>query len=150
MKQRTVLIIVGVIILTAGALRLKTFFVQDHALAYIKDQAVRVDIAADDRTRARGLSGRLELDPDAGMVFLFAKADTYNFWMKDMYLPLDMIWINNGHVVDITENIPAPSLGEMKLPLYSPKEPANIVLEVNAGYAQKHNIQIGDSFLLKY
>lgn len=150
MKQKTAIIIIILLFVAVGALRLKTFFVQAKAVAYIQNQAVRVDIAADDASRARGLSGRLELADDAGMVFLFDKPDTYNFWMKDMYIPLDMIWINNGQVVDITPNIPAPALGTTNLPLYSPREPAAIVLEVNAGWSKKHNINIGDSFLLKY
>ena len=150
MKQRTVLIIFGLIVITTIGLRLKTFFVQEHSTAVVKDQTLKVEIVADERSRARGLSGRLELASDEAMVFLFDKPDFHNFWMKDMFFPIDIIWINNGQIVDIIENVPAPAFGEVKLPLYSPKEPITIVLEVNAGWSKKHNIQIGDSFLLKY
>ena len=150
MKQKTVLIIFGLIVIAAIGLRLKTFFVQEQATAIVKDQTLKVEIMADERSRARGLSGRFELAPEAGMVFLFDKPDFHNFWMKDMFFPIDIIWINNGQIVDIIENVPAPAFGEVKLPPYSPQEAITIVLEVNAGWSKKHNIQIGDSFLLKY
>ena len=150
MKQKTVLIIVGLLVMAAGGLRLKTFFTDAPATATIKDQTITVDIAATPAARARGLGGRLELPANSGMVFIFDKSERHNFWMKDMFFPIDIIWIDGGQVVDITENVPPPALGQLKLPLYSPANPANIVLEANAGFAAKYNIRVGDPFFIKY
>jgi len=99
------------------------------------------------RTKAeveQGLSGRVSLPSDSGMLFAFAEADIYHFWMPNMYFPLDMIWINKGKVVDISADV-SNDFDPMKPKFYTPKEPAQYVLEVNAGFASNHKIRIGDS-----
>jgi uncharacterized membrane protein (UPF0127 family) len=62
--------------------------------------------------------------------------------MKGMNFPLDFIWIRENKVVDITENAPAET---KTIPsIYKPKEPVDMVLEVNAGVVKKDKIKIGD------
>lgn len=151
MSKKYLIIIMTLLALSAIGLRAKQLLVEKQATATIKDQTLAVDIAANEPTRIRGLGGRLELPAKSGMVFIFDKPERYNFWMQGMFFPIDIIWINNGRVVDLTENAPAPSLGgQFNLPLYSPREPANVVLEVNAGFAKKYNITVGDPFFIKY
>lgn len=102
----------------------------------------RVEIANNEFSRAQGLSGRQSLPEDAGMLFLFNQADIHKFWMRDMKFPLDIVWINDDKVVDISDNLPPASLDDLKI--YSPKEPANLVLEINAGQIDRYGIKIGD------
>lgn len=90
----------------------------------------------------KGLSGRDSLQGVDGMIFYFPAYHVPVFWMKDMHFPLDMIWIKDNVVVDITSNVPTPEEG--KLPTYSPKQPVDTVLEVNAGWAQSHSLKPGD------
>lgn len=105
----------------------------------------RVEVAADNWSRAQGLSGRKSLPAGGGMLFVFNKAGRHSFWMKGMNFPLDFIWINDGRVVDITANVPPFSLRSSASEIfYKPKQPANMVLEINAGEAARYGVKIGD------
>lgn len=102
----------------------------------------RVELADNDAERQQGLSGRSELAPSTGMLFIFPSKDTYAFWMKDMKFPLDLIWVDGDTISDITENVPIP-LTQTYLPQYRPKLPIDKVLEINVGEVKKHGFFIG-------
>ena len=93
--------------------------------------------------RKQGLSNRKHLPKDQGVLFIFDQPAQHSFWMKNMLFDLDFIWIKNNKVVDITENVPAPKNNQPPVSL-KPKSPVNKVLEVNAGFIQKHHIKIND------
>jgi uncharacterized membrane protein (UPF0127 family) len=117
------------------------------ATVIIGDASFTVELAVTPQQRAQGLSGRPGLPPGAGMLFIFETADLYSFWMKDMRFPLDLVWISaECAVVDITEDAPPPAPGQAVADLltYRPKEPAQYVLEINAGEAESAGIGIGD------
>jgi uncharacterized membrane protein (UPF0127 family) len=109
---------------------------------------VGAEVADDDPERARGLGGRDRLARDAGMYFVLTN-DRPRFWMKGMRFPLDMIWIKDARVVDITADVPHEPRGtpDSKLPSYSPSRPADRVLEVNAGWAKRNGVRPGDRVL---
>ena len=111
--------------------------------------AVRAQVADDAAERAQGLSGRPRLARNAGMYFVLPDTTT-RFWMKGMRFPLDMLWIRDDRVVDVTARAPKPRPGtaESRLPLYSSSRPADRVLEVNAGWAKRNGVQVGDSVRL--
>lgn len=99
-----------------------------------------VDVADTDLKRARGLSGRSGLAENEGMLFIFEHQRRPSFWMKDMHFPIDIIWIDeNLTVVDITHSLSPDTFPRT----YSPELPVKYVLEVNAGFAQKHAIVSG-------
>ena len=106
------------------------------------DVKVSVTVAASDTTRERGLSGRKMLAKNEGMLFLFDCSNRYAFWMKNMLFPLDILWIQDGILVDMTTDVPVPTPGE-QLPLFSPQLPVNRVLEVPAGFAKAHGLRTG-------
>ena len=62
-----------------------------------------------------------------------------------MKFPIDIIWINNDKIVQITKN--ADLTQAKNIPTYTPKQKASKVLEVNAGFCEKHNIKVGDKVL---
>ena len=68
--------------------------------------SVTVEIADTLVTQTQGLSGRDTLYPDQGMLFVYPEKALRNFWMKDMLIPLDALWIADGVVIGIEENIP--------------------------------------------
>jgi hypothetical protein len=105
--------------------------------------SVRAEIADDEVSRQRGLSGRKRLAADEGMLFLLS-GDSPSFWMKGMRFPLDIVWIRDGRVVDVTAGVPPPRGSNAPLPTYSPDRPADRALEVNAGWAADHGIRRGD------
>ncbi len=92
--------------------------------------------------KMRGLSGRTELSENHGMLFVYNRPGRYGFWMKDMHFPIDIIWLSESFtIVDITPSISPDSFPKV----FRPKEPAQYVLEVNAGFAERHRLSIGDS-----
>ncbi len=109
---------------------------------------ISVEIAETETAIEKGLSGRPSLDRDKGMFFIFSKSGFYQFWMPNMNFPIDIIWINDGKVVGITPNI-SNDFDPENPRTYSPPQPAQYVLEVNAGFSAEKNIKIGDTVILE-
>lgn len=109
----------------------------------INKHVITYELALTPAEITQGLSGREKLPEDHGMLFVFNHKEQYTFWMKEMKFPLDMLWIEDNTVIDISKNVPIPVPGQ-NLPLYSPKRPANRVLEVDAGTADRLGIREGD------
>ena len=120
---------------------------EDEFVAVIvKNVVVRVEVVASQAERARGLSGRGALPQSGGMFFLFDESGLHSIWMKDMKFPIDILWLSEDMIVDIEERVspPAPGPPLTSLPVYTPDAPARFVLEVNAGFVERHGIRIGD------
>ncbi len=118
-------------------------------IKYIKiaNQEIKVELALTSEQKEKGLGGRSELGEDTGMLFIFEKPGKYSFWMKDMNFPIDIIWFDeNLKVIYIQKNAMPESYPET----YGPNENAKYVLEVVAGFADKNNLQLGDSVLFTY
>jgi uncharacterized membrane protein (UPF0127 family) len=82
------------------------------------------------------------------MLFVYKNPAKYIFWMKNTLIPLDMIWLDeNLKIVDITKNVPPCKTENCQT--YMPKAKAQYILEVNAGYSDKQNINIGDTLKLE-
>jgi uncharacterized membrane protein (UPF0127 family) len=121
-------------------------FMTNHAskpLVRINSVEIPVEVVRDEASRQKGLSGRPSLDAKSGMLFIFDKPAIYTFWMPGMNFPIDIIWINNGKVIDISANVPN-NFDPNNPYFYAPSQPAQYVLEVNAGFSEKKNINIGD------
>ncbi|HDH41471.1 MAG TPA: DUF192 domain-containing protein [Candidatus Altiarchaeales archaeon] len=102
-------------------------------------KCIEVEIANNDKSRRIGLSGRDSLREDAGMLFVFDEEGRYDFWMKGMRFPLDIIWINKDkRVVHIARNL--PPCQRSSCPTYAPENNSLYVLEVNAKFTEKYNI----------
>jgi uncharacterized protein len=109
----------------------------------IANTSIEVEVATTTAAVTKGLSGRLSLAADSGMLFVFSKPAVYRFWMPDMHFPLDIIWINNNRVIDITADV-SNDFDPTNPKFYTPGHPAKYVLEVNAGFSQHHGLRIGD------
>lgn len=105
-----------------------------------------VEVADTSAKRELGLGKRDSLAADHGMYFPFPAAQYWVFWMKGMRFPIDIVWIQGGKVVDISQEVQVdPGL---PLSTYSPIEPADAVLELNAGAAREIGLQKGDTVTL--
>lgn len=103
----------------------------------------QVWIAADDRSRMRGLMFVRSLPPDAGMLFLFEQSQYVAFWMKNTYLPFDLAFIRaDGVVVNVAENTRPLTLD----PIPS-AAPVKAVLELLAGTAARIGLVAGSRVL---
>ena len=145
--SRYYVIILVIILVTAFFLKMVSWFSPKHeSHITINGQSIIVDVARSALEQQRGLSGRLSLPFDHGMLFVYSQKTTPQFWMWHMFFPLDIVWVADGRIVAMTSNIPAPSLttSQDTLPRYTPKEPVTMVLEVNAGLAERFGWKIGD------
>lgn len=112
----------------------------------INGKTIQVQVARTQDQRVKGLSGISSLEKNSGMLFVFdTKKVSPAFWMKDMLIPLDMIWIGDGKIIKIDKDIPVPAPGtaDNKLTVYSPGQPIDYVLEVNAGFSNLNNLKVG-------
>ena len=99
-----------------------------------------VELANTDATREEGLMVRKSMPEDAGMLLDFRKTEPVYFWMKNTYLPLDMLFITaDGTIAHIAER--ATPLSEAVI---ASQVPVRFVLEVNAGTVQRLGIRPGD------
>jgi hypothetical protein len=102
--------------------------------------AFKVEVAANEAARETGLMRRRYLPADRGMLFEFDHEAPVSFWMKNTYIPLDMIFIaRNGSVTHIAAD--AEPLSEA---LVSSGGPCAAVLEVNGGTAARIGVKVGD------
>ncbi|MEK7534060.1 MAG: DUF192 domain-containing protein [Patescibacteria group bacterium] len=101
-------------------------------------------VAKTPKDREIGLSKYNNIPQNFGMIFLFDKPDFYSFWIKDMKFPIDIIFIRNGRIVTIHKNVKPPTNSNENPPIYRSSEPADIVLEINAGLSEKYNFKEGD------
>lgn len=114
----------------------------------IGDTTINITIADNELTRAQGLSGKPKLASNEGMLFKFQTPGFWQFWMKDMSFGLDFIWIKNGKIVEITQNVPPPKQTNDQPEILTPHQPIDQVLEVDAGFAAAHNLQIGETIVI--
>lgn len=112
--------------------------------AKIDGHSFKLLIAKTEKERQTGLSKYKSLPQDEAMVFIFDKSGNYSFWMKDMKFPIDIIFTNEGKIVTIYNNIPNPKNSSENLPIYSPTQSTNKVLEINAGLSKKYNFKVGE------
>ena len=98
-----------------------------------------VEVAADPKSRERGLMFRRELAPDAGMLFQFQQNQPVLMWMKNTYIPLDILFISaDGRVVNIARGTTPFSLKTI-----GSDGPVRAVLELNAGTADRLGVAPG-------
>ena len=103
---------------------------------------VNVEIRDTPEERTLGLMFRESLDEKAGMLFIFEQPGEYSFWMKNMKISIDMIFLNeNKEIVTIHENVP-PCITE-ECELYRPAAPVIYVIETKAGFSDIHNLEVG-------
>lgn len=107
-----------------------------------RGQKHRFDVwIADTPERQRqGLMWVRDLPSNQGMLFINDRARLSSFWMKNTYIPLDMLFVDaRGKIVAIFENVPPLTLDPV-----GPDVPVKAILELRGGEAAKRSIQIGD------
>lgn len=109
--------------------KLKTITVSDYSFEVVDTL----------EEREQGLSGRTEV-PEDGMLFVFPQESSAGFWMKDMLISIDIIWIrDDGVIIGIEENVSPDTYPEA----FYPPEPVHYVLEVAAGDAKARGWGVG-------
>ena len=117
-------------------------------LTIINSASFVTEVADTPDKRELGLGERDGLDKRHAMYFPFPTSKRWIFWMKGMRFPIDVVWIKDGEVVDVTKNVPVPKDGIIER--FMPNVSANGVLEINAGEAAEINIKPGDKVKIRY
>lgn len=103
------------------------------------DVKIKVEVATTPEERQRGLMYRKELESDRGMLFVFPNAQPRSFWMKNTFVPLDIIYLSSTlSVVSIAKNARPHDENT-----YPSAGPAKYVLEVNGGFSDRHGLRRG-------
>jgi uncharacterized protein len=115
-------------------------------IVYIGSLRLYVEVANTEELLRKGLSVRSIIKEDEGMIFIFDKKDIMpQIWMKGMEFPIDIIWIKDNKIAQITKNVAPPIKGtpDSKLKIYTPKMTVDYVLEVSGGYTDKNVVLEG-------
>ena len=105
-----------------------------------KTHKFNVELATTPQQVAQGLMFRRQMAADAGMLFLFERTDPATFWMKNTYIPLDMIFIGlDGRILNIAER----TIPLTETPVHA-AGPTRAVLELNGGTASRLGLKAGD------
>ncbi len=110
----------------------------------INRQNIEVEIAKTETDRVSGLSNRQFLNKQTGMLFVFDKLDYHLFWMKDMLLYLDIIFLDeNWQVTQIERNLSPDSFPKT----FGSEKKSKYVLEINGGEAEIDGFHVGDEVI---
>jgi uncharacterized membrane protein (UPF0127 family) len=105
-----------------------------------------IELAITGPEREQGLMFRRSLAPDAGMLFDMDLPTSITMWMKNTFIPLDMLFLDpGGRIVDIHERAVPQSTD-----IISTRAPARYVIELNGGTAERLGIKIGDRVTSPY
>jgi len=123
-------------------------FLPVTARAFIHGKAVALEVAGTPEQIARGLMFRKELPPDRGMLFVYEPPQPARFWMKNVTVPLDVVFLRDGIVVDVAHSMPS-CRGDL-CPLYGPDEPVDQVIELLGGRAKELGLAVGDPVRVEF
>lgn len=148
--QGLVVLVPAAILLPRALLAQTTETLQTVPVVVHSDQgphSLMVEAARTQAQRSKGLMDRDQLEPEAGMLFLYrqTQASRNGFWMYRTRIPLDIAFIGeNGEIVTIKTMQPCESSRPGDCPVTRPEAAYVAALEVNAGYFEERGIKEGD------
>lgn len=148
-NKRIVLLIIFLIfiILTLIILLILPHKSDNNPQALINNKTINLELARTSLEQQKGLMFHENLEESSGMLFVFPDEQIRSFWMKNTFIPLDILYIDsNDKIIDIQTAQPCK---KDPCPDYVSASPARYVLELNAGYSEKNNIKIGDKISIK-
>ncbi len=105
----------------------------------IKNQKLKVEVAATAQTRTIGLMNRFSLASDSGMLFVFPQSEQLGFWMKNTYVPLSIAYVDEkGVILNIADMKPHDES------THPSKGPALFAIEMKQGWFKEKGIVAGD------
>lgn len=127
-----------------------SLFAYKQGLLTIANHKFHLQICVNDSERAQGLALKKIIAADYAMLFPFDKAGEQIFWMKDMLIAIDIVWLLDNKIVFIEHNVPPPSPLVKNLPTYGSGYLADAVLEFKEGTAQRLNLKIMQQVQISY
>jgi len=132
--MRSVILIAALVLLVGCA----------NTVTFDTDPATKitVEVADERQERAVGLMYRTSMPEDRGMIFIFDDLGTKIFWMKNVKINLDMIYLDSDLIVNEVKSNLEPCQ-TINCRTYTSEFPAQYVIEVNGGFAERNNIVPG-------
>lgn len=119
------------------------------AKATIAGQVIQLEVARTPEQQATGLMYRTSLAADRGMLFPFDPPRQVGFWMKNVEINLDMIFLRDGEVKEIAANV--PPCEETPCSTYGPARTAvDSVIELRGGRAAELGLKVGDRIAVEF
>lgn len=116
---------------------------QTHVI-FPNSQKILVDVASDEKSRQKGLMFRKRLKQNEGMLFVYNDNAERFFWMKNTFLDLDILFIDEDFIInEIFENVRKPGPGALDSEIAKVRARGKYVLEIVAGSVKKHLLKPG-------
>lgn len=121
----------------------------------LNGHTVEMELSVTPEQRETGLMGRESLADDEGMLFVMPDEDPFptevGFWMKDCLIPIDLIFITRGGIIDSIHEMhpPEPGTPDHELTVYYSNGPVQFAIELRGGLAAEIGLNVGDSVDLR-
>jgi uncharacterized membrane protein (UPF0127 family) len=107
---------------------------------------VRAEVMIRPVDMQRGMMFRNELPRGRGMLFIHSKPGPYTYFMYNVRIPLDIVWMDtNRRVLEIAANVPPCKTNASACPTYGGRYASQYVLELGAGEAARNGVKVGDT-----
>lgn len=144
--NKKVSLIIGIVVSLIGCyfvlLQTKPLYRFDHELSLPNNQRARVSILKTTKQQYQGFSYEEKPCDDCGLLFVWPESAQRAMVMRNMKFPLDFVWLNNHQIVQL-DKMATPE-GEKPVKEYRAQE-VSAVLEMPAGFIERHNLVIGQS-----
>ncbi len=118
-------------------------FSQDSVrVCFQNSTCINAEVVDEPKEMQKGLMGRTMLPDDRGMLFVFPDSDMHGIWMKNMAIPIDILWLDEDKAIIHIVQDARPCI-EDPCTAYYPQEPARYVIEVQSGFADRKDVEIG-------
>lgn len=138
-----VVAVVGLVI--AAAMYFIFNNLQSKTSLIVGDGAYEATVAKDDKSRQKGLGGVTQMKENDALLMIFPSDGKWGIWMKDMKVPIDIVWLDKDKKVIYIVKSASPDIGISTS--FVPKSDARYVIELPAGSANQKGIGIGDTAL---
>jgi uncharacterized membrane protein (UPF0127 family) len=129
-----------------GQLAVVTFFPNNSTSV-----VMTCEVASSHEERLMGLMIREEMLRDEGMLFVYESPLNVSFWMKNTFIPLDIIFLDeSGTVINVEEADVEINVTDGELKRYFSACPAKWVVEVNQGLCKVYGIDVGTNVSIEY
>jgi len=156
MKSQKLISLLSIFLIIALGVFHFSDFIQDDPLGdngaevIFEDHRFQVEVADTPEERAEGLMFRESLNEDEGMLFVYEEEGNRSFWMKNTYIPLDIIFLDsNLKVINIEKANPEPNTSDENLKRYRSEKPTQYVLEINQNRSKEIGLEHGDRIDLR-
>ncbi|MEA5468464.1 DUF192 domain-containing protein [Spirulina sp. 06S082] len=121
-----------------------------RATARMGGETIQLEVAETPEQQALGLMFRDRLPDDRGMLFSFDPPRPVGFWMKNVSIYLDMVFLQDGEIRYIAANVPPCNKPASQCPAYGPPEAIDRVIELRGGRAEELELKIGDRVTIEF